>query len=114
MLRDEYCVVSGVEIEMTLEEEDELWEEMMSRVRRKGYDYAGITYFSWRVFLSKFFNKPLPEQNAWNSEKRFLCTELAEVLAVFGIIPVMDYSLVSPEKLRLLLLQSKKVKPVEI
>lgn len=114
MLKDEYEVVSGVEIEMTLEKEDDLWEEMMARVRRRGYDWAGTAYFTWSVLKCKFLNKPLPDKNAWNSEKRFLCTELAEVLAVFGYIPVMDYSLVSPERLRLLLLRSPRVKPIEI
>lgn len=47
---------------------------------RHGYDYLGLLYFTWRGFLKKFFNRPLPRLNAWQEQENFLCTELDYIL----------------------------------
>ena len=67
--------------------------DLMSRVMhtywKRGYDYWAFTYFSWRVFLRKFLDIPLPEKNRFNHERSFLCTELAGVIVGQEVSPMI-------------------------
>lgn len=50
--------------------------ELLDKMWGKGYDYLGICYFAWRLFLWLFFRVKLPKVNKWqNKDKRF-CVEI--------------------------------------
>lgn len=45
----------------------------------KGYDFKAITYFSWRYFLKRYFNRELPKSNKLEDPNRWFCNELWEL-----------------------------------
>lgn len=50
--------------------------ELMEKLWGKKYDKLGILYFSWRMLLFLFLNKPLPIINKWDSPDKRFCVEI--------------------------------------
>lgn len=44
-------------------------------IQGKKYDYLGVLYLSWRVFLN-FFGATIPARNAWESSRKYFCCEV--------------------------------------
>ena len=85
--------------------------DMMKKSRRAGYDFKAILYYAWRRALEKFFKIPMPEKNRWESEDRWFCNEMYE------IVKGGDYSMASPNDVMLEMEKSgrfEKVKLAEI
>lgn len=60
---------------LKLEDEEAIYQTLVHRIVGKAYDFAALFYISWRVFLKKFFKKPMPETNPWNLNDQFFCVE---------------------------------------
>jgi hypothetical protein len=75
--------------ERTFEEVKELFKPL----KDKKYDYLGVVYFGWRVFLYKFFKITKPTVNKWNSKSKYFCCE------VIGKLTGVDYQMISPVEL---------------
>ena len=71
--------------DLTQEQEEQLYQFLLGRYKGRLYDYLGVLYFAWRVLLKKFFGKPLPLTNKWNSELEYFCTEIAQGVDDFYI-----------------------------
>jgi len=56
----------------------------------KKYDYLGLIYFSWRIFLYICLNISFPKRNAGHNPHKYFCSE------VVGKITKQDYSLKAP------------------
>lgn len=44
-------------------------------IQGKKYDYMGVFYLSWRIFLN-FFGATIPAKNAWESRNKYFCCEV--------------------------------------
>jgi hypothetical protein len=51
---------------------------VLNQYADKSYDYGAFAYFCWRVFLNKAFARPYPSRFKLASNRKFICTELAE------------------------------------
>ncbi len=60
----------------------------------KKYDWGGILYFGWRFLLHFLFKLPFPKENAWQSDSRYFCNELAGEIAGYH-----KYNMVTPAKM---------------
>lgn len=59
-------------------------------IKGKKYDYAGLIYFGYRIFLNTAFNIPIPTKNRWNNKNRFFCSE------VIGSLTSRNYEMKTP------------------
>jgi len=66
--------------------------EVSERLGRK-YDFIGILYIGWRIFLKKIFNTPIPKKNKLERKDKDFCTE------VFEYITNKECSMASPNDL---------------
>jgi hypothetical protein len=85
----------------TLEDQEGVYQSIVTKFDGKPYDYKAFIYFGWRGLLWRLFKKPFPAKNAWNTGG-YLCTEMAEVLPD-SIVPKeikeKDISMMSPYRL---------------
>lgn len=94
-------IIFEIDYNTDLENEEDIYQEVISINDGKSYDFAAFFYFIWRGFLYKFFNKPIPIVNKWNNEHQDLCVE---VIRYFNKqLPIKDLSIISPYKLYLIL-----------
>lgn len=93
--------------EANLNEEEEVYQSIVSKYDGKKYDYGAFIYFIYRGFLKKIFNKSMPKVNPFGKSGGFLCTEIAELLPDWVIPAIIkknnDLGMVSPYQLWLLL-----------
>jgi hypothetical protein len=68
--------------------------EIYKSLKNKKYDWMGILYLGWFLFLNKYFGKDIPETNAWQSENRYFCCE-----AVEKVTGIDDTSMKAPVEL---------------
>lgn len=99
-------VVYQITPDTTLESEEALYQEILSRYYGSRYDTKALLYWAWRTILKKLFGWPIPPRNAWGDEGAYLCTELAEALTRSPFMPaelkavtVSDYGMVTPQNL---------------
>lgn len=59
----------------------------------RSYDYLGVIYFGWRIFLNMLFKLDMPKVNHWQSKNKYFCTE------VVGKLLNIDYGMISPVQL---------------
>lgn len=107
-----HTVVFEKKLNLSLEKEEEIYQNIITKYDGDGYDYTGFLYFVWRGVLKKFFKKPMPLVNKWGSKKGFLCTEMVEVLPDEIIPPSIksrDLSMVSPYVLWELILDNDSI-----
>lgn len=44
-------------------------------IQDKKYDWAGVTYFGYRLFLNRYFHNPIPLVNKWDDKDKYFCCE---------------------------------------
>lgn len=99
-------IVYEIEFDLTLEQEEEVYQNIITQNDGKSYDYGAFIYFMWRGLLKKCLNKPMPNTNPWGSEDRYLCDELVEVLPDFIVprsVKNVDIGMKSPWQVYLLM-----------
>lgn len=73
-------IVFEKQIDITLEQEEYIYQNVISKYHGSSYDFGAFAYFIWRGILKKFFKKPMPNSNPWASKKRFICDEVIQLL----------------------------------
>ncbi len=106
-------IVYEIEYPMTLEQEEAVYQSILTTYDDHGYDYGALFYFGYRALLFRIFGIALPKKNEWAQSDKFLCTELVGTLPDY-ILPLSvkteDLSLTSPYKLYLQLEAAKVIK----
>jgi hypothetical protein len=97
-------IVFSIDIKLPLEQEEQVYLDIIGTQDGQSYDYCAFFYFMWRGFLRKFFGIPMPLKSFANQKKAFLCTELA--FAILNLLKLnekdLDLSITSPFQLYLL------------
>lgn len=89
----------------TLDLEEKVYQEIISKYDGDSYDYKSFLFFTWNVAMLKMFKRPLPKAGA-SDLKNFLCTEIAATLpdsVVPSSLKALDLGSISPYQLWLLL-----------
>lgn len=68
--------------------------ESFETVYGKGYDYLAILFFAWCFVKHLLFKIPFPQENGWQSDDKFICTEFAGRLSNYK-----KYSMTTPAKM---------------
>lgn len=69
-------VVFEIIINMNLEDEERLYQRVITAYDGKSYDYTGLLYLLYHMILNKVFKKQLPTDNKWASNNNYFCIEL--------------------------------------
>lgn len=73
-------VVTELELNLTLVEEDALWNKIVDTYDGKDYDFPGFFYLSWRVLLYKLFKCSLPKKNVLAKTGMHLCVAVLDAV----------------------------------
>lgn len=92
-------VVHSLELDISDEEQEYIYSQLPEIQKWGGYDFGGLLYFAWRGLLKFFFNVPLPENNAWSSDSKYLCTKMARLFENHLKSEGVDLSMTTPDKL---------------
>lgn len=68
-------VVFEIDYDLTLDSEEEIFQAMLNTYCGKSYDWWSFLYFAWCGLKAKLFKTPMPKENPWDDNKKFLCTE---------------------------------------
>lgn len=79
------------DFDLTLENEEKVYQSLLERFDEDGYDYKAFVYFAWSALLSKMLKVPMPKNNKYNG-RGFLCTELYGALPSW-LVPKVDQDL---------------------
>lgn len=69
-------IVYEVNFNLTLDKEEEIYQDIITKNDGKGYDYAALLYLVYKGLMHKMFKTPLPTDNKWASKNKFFCIEL--------------------------------------
>lgn len=73
-------VVFQIPLETTNDEDNKIYDDIVKIYDDKEYDFKAFKYFGYRLFLYKLFKTPLPSENPYNDDRKYLCTELGEII----------------------------------
>lgn len=79
-----FTVVHALEIPMTVEQEDHAWDTMVDAFDGKNYDFGAAIYLGWRILLYRWFRRPVPKVNCWQTKGAFFCDEVYQILEMAG------------------------------
>lgn len=103
-------VVEYINYDLTLLQEEQIFQAVIANTSEDDYDYLGFIYFAWRGILYRWFNQPLPKKNKWGKSNAYLCTEMVSQLPPWltDIDPKLDLGMVTPDKLMRILRGARK------
>lgn len=67
--------------EMSLEDEEKIYQSLVNSSYGKAYDRLAFAYFGLRAVAKKMLGWSMPRGNAWEVSNKYLCTELYGQLA---------------------------------
>lgn len=85
--------VAAVSCDQKLKDYNEL-KALYRSIRDKNYDWPGVTYCGYRIFLNKYFGSKMPEVNIWEDEDKYFCCEAVAKLTGMG-----NFSMKAPVEL---------------
>ncbi len=68
---------------LSLEEQEVVYEGIINKYDGSSYDFKSLLYFAYRAMLKKLFKVPIPKMNPYNNINQFLCTELLMHILIF-------------------------------
>jgi hypothetical protein len=85
-------VVHEIDLPMSTEDEDRLWDIVVQHYDGKSYDFLGIVYLGLCVLRERLFKIKRPNSNAWASSDKFFCDEIYAAINQLGLnsIPIID------------------------
>lgn len=94
-------VNASIRYNLTLLQEEQIFQSLIEKTSEDDYDYLGFLYFAWRGILYRWFNIPLPKQNAWGKSNAYLCTEMVSQLPnwLTNLDPNLDLGMITPDNL---------------
>jgi len=75
-----HTIVHELNIPLTIEEEDKIWDIVTQKYDGKPYDFLGAIYLGWYKFLNSFFGVKIPDENKWSQPDQYFCNEVYDVL----------------------------------
>lgn len=52
--------------------------KVYKEIKNKKYDWSGVVYLGFYVFLNKVFKTTIPKVNKWNNPDKYFCCEAVE------------------------------------
>lgn len=93
-------VVHELDIILTIEQENDIWDEIVEKFDGRKYNYKGFLYFCYRAILKKLFKMPLPDKNIFSQPGTYLCDQIFEALGILSKEEIgIDLAMVSPQHL---------------
>lgn len=74
------------------------------KIKDKKYDWLGVIYLGYRVFLNKLFNAPIPNKNKWENKDKYFCCE-----AISQLTHVPYYAMRTPVDLMLHIIEKQNL-----
>jgi hypothetical protein len=108
-MKNHLRVVDEIDLPMSLEEEESVYQGILKSAYGHSYDYLGFMFFVFRGLMYKFLKVPFPEDNKWKTSGADLCVEVLQYLPQrLGIVTPKNISIISPHKLCLNLKEQLK------
>lgn len=71
-----FTVVHEIEVNLSIADEDTVWERVVNLYDDKPYDFGGMLYIGWRTILMRLFGLSKPKHNRWQSTHKYFCDEI--------------------------------------
>lgn len=83
-------IVHSIEVSLSIEEEDKIWDIIIDKYDGKPYDFMGALYLGYRCLLKRYFNRPMPLKNRLAKNDSYFCNEVYDVLNHIEGFPKID------------------------
>lgn len=83
-------VVHQLDLDLSTEIEDKVWDEVVDKFDGKPYDFGGALYLGIRILLERVFKIKRPTVNRWASSEKFYCDEIYDCLKAISDLPPLD------------------------
>ncbi len=97
-------IVYQLDYEMSLEQEETIYRNILNTYDDKPYDFGALFYFAYSAVCHRLFGTALALKNKWAKSDSYLCTELAATLPdsiIATTVKTEDLSIISPYQLYL-------------
>lgn len=103
-------VIHEIDVPLSIEEEDEIWDLIVEKYDNKPYDFLGAFYLGIRRFFTRVFGSRPMTRNLLADKNSFFCNELYEILCHIPEFPVIDVSggMITPHDLFVAIEESKR------
>jgi hypothetical protein len=85
-------IVFEICIDMNLDQEEKLYQRIITAYDGKSYDYMGLLYLVYKMVMNKGFKTPLPTDNKWASNNNYFCIELLSLFEQITIDTNLEVS----------------------
>jgi len=75
-----FQIMHEMNLDLSVEQENELWDLVVQEYDGKGYDFLGAIYTGFFVLRERFFKIPRPTINKWSDRNKYYCNEIYEAL----------------------------------
>lgn len=72
-------VVHEKVLDLSIEQEDAIWELIVQKYDGKGYDFGGALFLGWCKLKQRILKSPLPTKNKWANDDKFFCDEVYDI-----------------------------------
>lgn len=83
-------IVHSIEVRLSDDEENVLWDKWVSSLDGKGYDFLGALYLGLCCLRERLTKKPRPKVNAWAKDGLYFCDEIYCLLSDVPGLPVIN------------------------
>lgn len=110
--KKENTIVHDLSLDLTADEEEEVYYKAISQKEGKFYDFCGFLYIAYRILIFRFFGDPLPERNPFQKDSAFMCHELITCLPdrIVNRLNIVDISMTTPERVHRAFMSSRAAK----
>lgn len=84
-----HSTVHSMEVKMTVQQEDALWDKWVDRFDGKGYNFFGAIFLGLMKLRLRIFGIPTPAKNSWCTPGTSFCDEAYQLLnGIPGVNPI--------------------------
>jgi hypothetical protein len=85
-----FTIVHEINLNLTIEQEDAVWDRVVDGFDGRPYDFAGALYLGVSRFLMRIFGMKPPKYNKFANPNMFFCEEVYDALRGVGGLPITD------------------------
>lgn len=84
---NKHKIIHSLDFKVSLEDQNELWDEWVDRFDGKPYNILGALYLGLMKFRKRIFGTALPTVNAWSQPGDSFCDEAYQLISYLPEVP---------------------------
>lgn len=108
-------VIDELEVEMTVKQEDVIWDTVVDQMDGKGYDWGAFFYLGFSHIANRLWGREISKVNKWAKSNTYVCLQVAQALIpYFPQLRDTDVSMLTPDQLMVLIKSAPPIFPVVV